>query len=52
VFSIGFEVSNRAAEVMEDCATSPNHFYRVDGLEIASAFNSIANQISALRLFQ
>jgi len=52
IFTIGFEVSNRAATVMSDCATSPNHFYRVDGLEIASAFNSIANQISALRLFQ
>lgn len=52
VFTIGFEVSNRAAQVMADCATSPNHFYRVDGLEIADAFSSIANQISALRLFQ
>ena len=52
IFTIGFEVTDRAAQVMSDCATSPNHFYRVDGLEIVTAFDSIANQISALRLFQ
>ena len=52
VYTIGFEVTDRAAEVMSACATSPNHFYRVEGLEIASAFNAIANQISSLRLFQ
>lgn len=52
IFSIGFEVSDRAAQVMSDCATSPSHFYRVNGLEIATAFRSIATQISALRLFQ
>ncbi len=52
VFTIGFEVTDRAAQVMSDCASSPAHFYRVEGLEIETAFNSIANQITALRLIQ
>ncbi|PSK86801.1 Flp pilus assembly protein TadG [Limimaricola soesokkakensis] len=52
VFTIGFEVDAHAAGVMADCASSPSHFYRVEGLEIASAFTSIATQINALRLIQ
>ena len=52
VFTIGFEVGTHAAEVMSDCASSPSHFYRVEGLEIRSAFTSIATQINALRLIQ
>ncbi|MBT0958795.1 pilus assembly protein [Alphaproteobacteria bacterium KMM 3653] len=50
VFSIGFEVSNHAAEVMEDCASSSAHFFRVEGVEISEAFNAIARQINQLRL--
>jgi len=52
IFAIGFEVTNRAADVMSSCASSPSHFYRVQGLEIATAFASIASQITALRLVQ
>lgn len=52
IFAIGFEVSNRAADVMSSCASSPSHFYRVEGLEISTAFASIASQITALRLVQ
>ena len=52
IFTIGFEVTDRAADVMESCASSPSHFYRVEGLEIASAFNSIASNITSLRLVQ
>ncbi len=52
IFSIGFEVTDRAADVMAECASSPSHFYRVEGIEISTAFNSIANQINALRLVQ
>lgn len=52
IFAIGFEVTDRAADVMESCASSPSHFYRVEGLEIATAFASIAANITSLRLVQ
>ncbi|MDA8585967.1 VWA domain-containing protein [Rhodobacteraceae bacterium] len=53
IFSIGFEVTNDSAAIMEACASSENHFYRVSGednLDIEEAFASIANQINQLKL--
>lgn len=50
VYTIGFEVSNHGASEMEDCASSPAHFYRVEGIEISEAFDSIARQLNALHL--
>lgn len=52
VWSIGFEVTNHSAGVMEDCASSPSHFFRVEGVEITEAFEAIAKQINQLRLTQ
>jgi Flp pilus assembly protein TadG len=52
IFAIGFEVTDRAADVMENCASSPSHFYRVEGLQISAAFSSIASNITSLRLVQ
>ncbi len=52
VFAIGFEVTDSSAAVMRNCASTPNHFYRVDGLDIQYAFASIANQINQLKLTQ
>ena len=52
VWSIGFEVTNHSAGVMEDCASSASHFFRVEGVEISDAFESIAKQINQLRLTQ
>ena len=52
VFSIGFEVEDGPADLLEDCASSRSHFYRVEGLEITTAFQSIANAIGKLRLTQ
>ncbi|WP_223162889.1 TadE/TadG family type IV pilus assembly protein [Roseivivax sediminis] len=52
IWSIGFEVSDHGADVMRSCASSPAHFYRVDGLEIEDAFYSIARAINQLRLVQ
>lgn len=52
VWSIGFEVTNHSAGVMEDCASSPSHFFRVEGIEITEAFEAIAKQINQLRLTQ
>lgn len=52
VWSIGFEVTNHSAGVMENCASSPSHFFRVEGVEISDAFEAIAKQINQLRLTQ
>lgn len=52
IWSIGFEVTDDSAEVMKDCASSPSHFFRVEGVEIRDAFSAIARQINQLRLTQ
>ena len=52
VWSIGFEVDDHGAAVMERCASSPSHFFRVEGIEITEAFRAIARQINQLRLIQ
>ena len=50
IWSIGFEVDNHGADVMRNCASSPAHFFRVEGVEISEAFRAIARQINQLRL--
>lgn len=52
IYSIGFEVTDDSALVLQSCASTPSHFFRVDGLSIADAFQSIANDIGKLRLTQ
>jgi hypothetical protein len=37
---------------MANCASSPAHYFNVQDLEIADAFNAIARQINQLRLTQ
>lgn len=50
VWTIGFEVDQHGADIMEQCASSPSHFYRVEGVNISVAFASIARQINNLKL--
>lgn len=52
IWSIGFEVSDHGAAVMRDCASSPSHFFRVEGVDIQKAFEAVARQINQLRLIQ
>ncbi|MEM6310488.1 MAG: TadE/TadG family type IV pilus assembly protein [Pseudomonadota bacterium] len=52
VWGVGFEVNDHGADVLEDCASSPSHFFRVEGVEISEAFAAIASQINQLRLTQ
>ncbi len=50
VFTMGFETSTASSLVMEACASTPSHYYDVDGTDIADAFQSIARNINSLRL--
>jgi Flp pilus assembly protein TadG len=52
IWSIGFEVDNHGASVMRNCASSPSHFFRVEGVAIQDAFYAIARSITQLRLTQ
>lgn len=52
VWSIGFETGSHGSSVMRNCASSPAHFFEVEGTEIVDAFQSIARQINQLRLTQ
>jgi len=52
IFTIAFEAPGAASTQMANCASSPSHFYSVSGLDIGTAFRSIANQINSLRLIQ
>jgi hypothetical protein len=52
IFTIGFEVDDDNLDIMRDCASTPNHFFDVDGTEISEAFAAIASQINRLRLTQ
>lgn len=52
IWTIGFHVGDHGADVMRRCASSPSHFFRVEGVEITSAFQAIARQINQLRLTQ
>ncbi len=52
VFTIGFEAPAAGLSALRDCATSPGHFFDVNGVEISEAFQVIARRISELRLTQ
>lgn len=52
VFTIGFELTTSGKSDMSYCASSPGHFYDVKGLDIATAFESIARSIQRIKLTQ
>ena len=52
VFAIGFEAPDEGQAAMRDCASSPAHYFPVEGLEISEAFRAIARTINQLRLTQ
>lgn len=52
VYGIAFQAPSGGAAQIESCASTPGHFFDADGLEIQSAFRSIASNISQLRLTQ
>lgn len=52
IYSIGFEATANGEIQMRNCASSPSHFFDVNGVEISSAFQAIAASIAQLRLTQ
>lgn len=52
VFAIGFEAPAQGQAAMRDCASSPAHYFPVEGIEISEAFKAIARTINQLRLTQ
>lgn len=52
IYTIGFEAPWHGANELQDCASSPSHFFDVEGLEIEEAFSAIAQSISQLKLTQ
>lgn len=52
VFSVAFEAPSTGQSLLKYCATTSGHYFDVRGLEIRTAFRSIASHISQLRLTQ
>lgn len=52
VYGIAFEAPDHGEDVIEDCSSGPEFFYRAQGSEIGLVFDSIASNISNLRLTQ
>jgi len=52
IFTIGFELAGEpvATAALKDCASSLSTFYEVDGVEISTAFQNIADEIITLKL--
>ncbi len=50
IWTIGFETTEQGAQVMESCASSPSHYFDVQGIQISDAFSAIATQINNLKL--
>jgi Flp pilus assembly protein TadG len=52
VYGIAFEAPTNGATQIAQCASSPAHFFDAQGLEIRTAFRSIATNITQLKLTQ
>ena len=52
VYTVAFEAPTAGRNLLRNCASSSNHAFDVNGLEIRSAFSSIATSIRKLRLTQ
>jgi hypothetical protein len=52
VYSVAFEADDDGKAQLQSCASSIAHYFDASGLEIESAFSSIASNIIRLRLTQ
>jgi len=52
IFTIAFKVDVDTAAKLAKCATDPSYAYKVDGLDMAQAFQSIATTLQKIRITQ
>jgi Flp pilus assembly protein TadG len=52
VYGIAFEATTNGQTQISQCATSAAHYFSASGIQIKTAFRTIANNISQLRLTQ
>ena len=52
VYGIAFEAPSNGQAQISACASSPSHYYNAQGMEIQSAFRSIASNLTQLKLTQ
>ncbi|MFV2053128.1 pilus assembly protein TadG-related protein [Aliiroseovarius sp. YM-037] len=52
VYAIAFEAPSGGQAALLDCASSPSHYFDVQGTDISDAFAAIAAEITSLRLTQ
>lgn len=50
IYSIGVEAPSRGLRAMSDCASSPSHYFDIDGDALEETFNAIATVMTQLRL--
>ncbi|WP_159441599.1 VWA domain-containing protein [Roseivivax lentus] len=52
VYAIGVEAPEEGRAAMRDCASSPSHFFDVEGDDLENTFSGIARNLTELRLIQ
>ena len=52
IYGIAFEAPTNGQKAISSCASSPAHYFNAQGLQIKTAFRTIASNISQLRLTQ
>ena len=52
IYGIAFEAPAGGQAQISECASSDSHYFNAAGLEISTAFNTIANNITQLKLTQ
>jgi len=52
IYTVAFEAPYAGQQALKDCASSPGHYFDVDGTDITAAFTAIASNIRALKLTQ
>jgi hypothetical protein len=50
VYAIGFETDSSTSQKLEDCASTPSHYYNAEGTQISTVFAAIASSIQKLKL--
>ena len=52
IYTVAFEAPSGGQIALRDCASTPSHYFDVDGTDISNAFSAIASDIRALKLTQ